>query len=118
MKEPVSKPRFLRQFALTQGRAKSVLANLPLDTLVKSTALGDRSAYRLAAEQARILDLCRSPQSIAEIAAHLEVHLGIARVLVGDLVGDKLVAISTNDFDDNGPDLATLERLLDDLQAL
>jgi hypothetical protein len=29
-----------------------------------------------------------------------------------------LVAISTSDFDGDGPDIGTLERLLDDLQAL
>lgn len=113
-----AKPRFLRQFALTQGRAKSIMSNLPLDTLVKATGLGTRSLARLPEEQARIIELCQSPKSIAEVAALTDVHLGIARVLVGDMVTQKLAAISTNDFDENGPDLDTLERLLDDLQAL
>ena len=112
------KPRFLRQFALTQGRAKSALSDLPLDTLVKATPLGERSQYGLAAEQSRIIELCLSPKSIAEVGALLEVHLGIARVLVSDLVDQKMVLISTSEFTENGPDLDTLERLLDDLQAL
>ena len=115
---PAGKPRFLRQFALTQGRAKSILSNLPLDTLVKATALGTSALARLPEEQARIVELCFTPKSIAEVAALTDVHLGIARVLVGDMVAQKLASISTNDFDEDGPDLDTLERLLDDLQAL
>ena len=53
----------------------------------------------------------------AEISAHLHVHLGIARVLVSDLVAHGHVAISDTDTGNNGPDLPTLERLLDDLKA-
>jgi hypothetical protein len=112
--------RFVRQFALTQGRARSQGADLPLDAIVTVTAA---CARRLAAEppsleQARIAHLAASPLSIAEVAAHLRVHLGIARVLVGDMVADGCLALSTADFDDDGPDLRTLERLLDDLHAL
>ena len=59
-----------------------------------------------------------TPISIAEVAAKLQVHLGIARVLVSDMADQGLLALSTADFDETGPDLRTLERLLDDLQAI
>ncbi len=45
-------------------------------------------------------------------------HLGIARVLLSDLAAGGLVEIAPAIHDANGPDLHTLERLLDDLQAL
>jgi hypothetical protein len=112
--------RFVRQFALTQGRARSLGEDLPLEAVVTVT---EACAHRLAAdpprlEQARIAELAVSPLSVAEVAAHLRVHLGVARVLVSDMAAAGLVALSTADFDDDGPDLRTLERLLDDLEAL
>ena len=111
------RPRFVRQFALTKGRAYSVGRDLPLDTLVQSNV----DAAGLAAfsgEQLVILGLCRRPISIAEISAHLGVHLGIARVLVSDLAARRLVEVATGEDRTDGPDLETLERLLDDLKAL
>ena len=109
--------RFVRQFALTQGRAHSIGRDLPLDTIVTVTDGGLEAAERLDGEEAVIIDLCRRPLSIAEIAVHTDVHLGIARVLVSDMASNSLVCVSTSDFGAEGPDLTTLERLLDDLQA-
>jgi hypothetical protein len=93
-------------------------ADLELDTLVASTARGRSTSASLPPEQRRILELTVSPLSVAEISAHLHLHLGIARVLVSDLVADEFVIVSERSGDGAGPDLPTLERLLDDLQAL
>jgi hypothetical protein len=110
--------RFVRQFALTRGRARSIGRDLPLETLVQATANGHRRRDHLEVEQATVIDLCTSPIAIAELSAHLGTHLGVARVIVSDMVVHDLVAISDAELDADGPDLATLERLLDDLQAL
>jgi hypothetical protein len=110
--------RFVRQFALTRGRARSIGRDLPLETLVQATAAGRGGRDHLDAEQAAVIDLCPTPIAIAELSAHLGTHLGVARVIVSDMVVHDLVAVSDADLDADGPDLATLERLLDDLQAL
>jgi hypothetical protein len=110
------KPRFVRQFALTQGRVRSIGADLPLDTLVQATSSG-RAQGSVLGEEALILEMCRTPISVAEIGAHLHVHLGIARVLVSDLAAQGFVAVSDTG-NESGPDVSTLERLLDDLQTL
>jgi hypothetical protein len=108
--------RFLRQYALTQGRVHSIGRDLPLDTLVQVSAVGRARVASLPREQAAVLELSTEPVSIAEISAHLHVHLGIARVLVSDLCADASVTISAAEFTTGeGPDLETLERLLDDL---
>ena len=110
--------RFLRQYALPQGRVHSIGRDPPLDTLVQTAELGRTHRDQLPREQAAAIDLATAPVSIAEISAHLQVHLGIARVLVSDLCAHDLVIVSTADFaDGNGPDLETLERLLDDLTS-
>jgi hypothetical protein len=110
--------RFVRQFALTQARARSIGSDLPLDTLVRTRALTEADRPPLAPEQAAILDMCRSPIAVAEISAYLDVHLGIARVLVSDLVAVGLVMITEGETSSDGPSLFLLERLLDGLQAL
>ena len=116
MNEPARPSRFLRQYALTQGRVHSVGRDLPLDTLVQVSGTGRDRRATVPHEQAAVLDLADRPVSIAEIGAHLHVHLGIARVLVSDLCASGMVAVSTADHPDGaGPDLETLERLLDDL---
>lgn len=111
------RPRFVRQFALTKGRARSIGRDLPLDTLVQ-TCIEPAGLVAFSGEQHTILALCHEPISIAEISAHLHVHLGIARVLVSDLAARHLVEVAAGENRDGGPDLETLERLLDDLKAL
>ena len=109
---------FVRQFALTQGRVRSAGGDLPLDTLVEATEAGRLAVGSLAPERRRIVEYAQATLSIAEISAHLHVHLGIARVLVGDLVADGYVVVGVGSTSaEAGPDLQTLERLLDDLHS-
>jgi len=105
--------RFVRQFALTKGRAVSG-TDLPLDTLVEAVE-GAAAPATLSPEQHQMLHLATATISIAELSAHVGVHLGIARVLVGDLVDDGLVRVGVSDNAEDGPDLASLEMLLHDL---
>jgi transposase len=102
---------------MTQGRARSHGADLALDTLVKITALGQRVLNREMSERLAVLRIAASPMSIAEVSARIGVHLGIARVIVSDLAADGLLAVSEPLTGDARPDLPTLERLLNDLQA-
>lgn len=112
-----SGPSFVRQFALTQGRVRSEGADLQLDALVESTEAGRSALATLGPEQKRIIELAGETVSLAELGAHVGVHLGIARVLVGDLVAAGHVVVSEMISLDDGPDLHTLERLLDDLRS-
>ena len=109
------RPRFARQFALVKGRTRSAVT-LPLDTLltaVKRTPLSD-----LSADQRDIYQRCESPLSVAELASGLGVHLGIARVLAGDLIEMGALSMQAGLDDDEGPDLQTLEQVFDDLSTL
>ena len=91
----MSEDRFVRQFAIVGKRARSNAADFPLDTLVQAVG-GDTLANGKQAspsdlaglrfEHFSLLKLCNTPLSIAEIGAHLKVHLGVARVLVGDVL--------------------------------
>lgn len=108
--------RFVRQFALTRGRVAGA-RDLPLDALVQATEAGRAAIPRLAPQHRAVIELTSSPISIAEVAARSGLHLGIARVLVGDLAASDHVMVADDSSNTDGPDLPSLERLLDDLQA-
>jgi hypothetical protein len=115
----MSEDRFVRQYALVGKRARSRASDFPLDTLVQAVNAGPHDwAPGIRSEHIELLNLCTTqPISIAEVGAHLHVFLGVARVLVGDLLEMGLLATSELSNDDT-PDLNSLERLLHDLKAL
>ena len=106
----------MRPYVITSGRTPSG-PPLPLEALVRTTARGETATA--AYEAAHILDLCRRPQSIAELSAHLGVPVGVTRVLVADLTAAELLAIGARPTaQDLVADPAFLERLMLGVAAL
>ena len=111
-------PRVVPVYALTGGRGRSTADDLALETMVSSTDHGLDSLPDLRFEHARIVDLCRRPQSVVEVAAELGVPVGVARVLVSDLHGHQLLAVHRLATTADGtPAPEILERLLAGLRA-
>ena len=108
-----------RPYALTGGRTRSML-DMPLETLVRTNDRGRSVRHQVSIEERLILDLAVEPLSVAEISAHLGVVLGVARVLVGDLVAaGRLDRSEHRSAAATGrPDITLLERVLDGLKAL
>ncbi len=106
-------------YVLTGGRTRSA-TDLPFETLVKVTERGRLLGPRLTLERKEIVGRSTEPLSIAELSAHLEIPLGVARVIVGDMTAEGLLVASTPQHTGAGdrPDLSLLERVLDGLQAL
>ena len=71
----------------------------------------------LPRERRDILDLCVRPTSVMEVAAHLQVPLGVARVLVGDLAAGDYLAVHLPRQADGPPPAEILERLLEGLRG-
>ena len=105
-------PRVVPVYALTGGRTRSTGEDLALETLVTSTDHGLASLPSLRFEHARIVDVCRRPVSVAEVAAALGVPLGVARVLVTDPPQVELLAVHAPANADGPPAPEILERLL------
>jgi len=115
--EPLD-PRLVPVYALTRGRTRSLGENLPWETLVTSTDAGLGALPRLRFEQSRIVDYCRQPVSLAEVAVQLKVPLGVARVLVSDLNTGGMLEVHRPQLTDDGrPSAEVLERLLAGLKA-
>ncbi len=109
--------RRIRPYALTGGRTRGEI-DLPIEAQITATRKGTALIEQLTAENRAIVGLVIQPLSIAEISVHLDVALGVARVLVGDLVAAGLVDTSIAEVVGGRPDLNLLERVLDGLQAL
>ncbi|MFE9747518.1 DUF742 domain-containing protein [Saccharothrix saharensis] len=109
----------VRPYAWTGGRTSSSY-DLRLETLVSLEEDGIAVAMRdSTAEQRSIVELCANyPRSVAEVSALLSVPLGVARVLLGDLISMGVVAVHDNAAEPSGPDLTLLERVLVGLRNL
>lgn len=79
------KPNLVRPYTLTAGRTDSSV-NLPLEAPVET--LNSTRGHRWQPNDVRseIVKLCVNSPSVAEVAAQLSLPLGVARVLIGDLV--------------------------------
>ncbi|MCU1356559.1 MAG: hypothetical protein JWM89_1977 [Acidimicrobiales bacterium] len=106
----------VRPYAITGGRTRAT-TDVPIEAIVYRTPRGDDAGSSLPLERGEILSLLSTPQSTAEISARLRLPLGVARVVLGDLVDEGYVAMNTRSSSGR-PDLRLLERVLDGLQAL
>ena len=84
----------LRPYLLTSGRVEPVDHTLEIEAQVMTSTLGASSYGGLAFEQRDIVALCQNTLSVAEIAAKLRLHVGVARVLVGDLAAAGYLVVS------------------------
>jgi Protein of unknown function (DUF742) len=72
-----------RLYTLTGGRSKPDFDRFDLVTLVVSECEPDA---RMNPEDAAILRMCRAPTAVVEIAAELRIPVGIATILLSDLL--------------------------------
>ena len=104
----------LRPFVITAGRTDGIDPNIGMETQV--TVNPGAAPVRLSPEMRAIVGLCGDPVSVAEISARLHLHLGVTRILVGDLraAGQLDVHVLDNDT----PDPETIMRVIRGLRAI
>src|SRR5262249_22414454 len=115
----------VRPYAVTRGRTRPRL-DIALEALVETTVRGRTAGSRETSahgrEQQYIAALCDGRlQSLAEIAARMQLPLGVARVLIADMAAEGLVAVyEPTSFDETDDALGTelLERVLSGLRRL
>jgi hypothetical protein len=103
----------VRPFVITGGRTRHARVHLRVESLVVATGLEVPDGLQF--EHARIVALCDRPVSVAEIAARVELPLGVAQVLVGDLADAGLVRVHEATTDATP---ALLLRMIDAVRAL
>jgi hypothetical protein len=111
--------RVVPVYAVTRGRTRAAGQELPLEAVVTATGRSFTSGPSLQMESRAIVEMCARPKSLAEIGAALQVPVGVARVLVGDLAngGYLHVHLPRTTDGDGGPGHVILGRLLDGLRS-
>ncbi|MBX9398875.1 DUF742 domain-containing protein [Streptomyces sp. TRM72054] len=112
----------VRPYAMTRGRT-SHAAQHRLDLIavvVTEPHVDDPEADpTLSPEHVDIVELCRdTPQSVAELAAELDLPIGVVRVLVGDLTDAELVHVTRPVPPAELPDESILRDVINGLRAL
>ena len=117
--EPVGRAPAIRPFLLTTGRVSGggTAAPRPGDTQVGSTTAGLSVLDSLTFEHHDIVAACRRPQSVAELAAGLRLHLNVVRVLAEDLCAAGHLAVHRPNAR-TAQDLSVLRRVIDGLRAV
>lgn len=117
----------VRPYALTGGRTHYAGGEFDLVALIAAVeapeaAAGDPAlaapAWAPEPEHRMILELCRTPLSVAEIASDLELPLGVVRVLLGDLLDRSLIQVRRPAPVAQFPSERVLKEVIDGIRAL
>lgn len=106
----------IRLYTLTGGRTKPRRLLL-VETLISAAHHDTKLQETLMPESKALYELARKTMSIAELAAHLTIPLGVIRVLISDLANQGMVMVHPTGFTYQY-DRVILERILDGLKRV
>ena len=114
-----NEPNLVRPYTLTAGRTGSAV-HLPLEAPIQALESARYHRWQPNDVRGEIVRLCAGSPSVAEISARLDLPLGVARVLVGDLVmsGYLLVRATLDDHSTTHERRELIGRTLRGLRAL
>lgn len=109
----------VRPYAVTRGRTEPSRA-IAIEAVLVTSPQGMQEAHFSERDRRTIAVLCSErAQSMAEIAAYLALPLGVARVLVADMVSSGMLVLhDTDDSGDINQRIDVLERVLVGLRRL
>ncbi|OLB77480.1 MAG: hypothetical protein AUI14_15995 [Actinobacteria bacterium 13_2_20CM_2_71_6] len=109
----------VRPYAMTRGRTRPASGQFDLISLIVATRnVPPAVAMGLGPEHVAILSLCRGPLSVAEVAAHLDLPLGIVRVMLGDLLDKGLIVVREPQLAEEMPTEQIFQAVINGLRAL
>jgi Protein of unknown function (DUF742) len=108
--------RLIRPYAITGGRTGTDGDTIGLEAQIQANtrASSHLGAYRW--EAAKLIELVQVPTALVEVAARLEIPIGVARVLVADLVRDGAVVVHIPNRSQSFTSL--LEKVLDGVRSI
>ncbi|RAY13450.1 DUF742 domain-containing protein [Actinomadura craniellae] len=85
----------VRPYAMTGGRTRPRNdAELDLMAIVEATGRVAYDRLRLGPEHFELLELCRRPMSVVDVASGVRFPLGVVRVLLGDLRDEGMIVLT------------------------
>ena len=107
----------VRHYALTAGRTRPPGEKLDLIDVIIAVIDTPADTRGLQPEHRRLIDLCRAPAAVAELASQIDLPLGVVRILLGDLRERGLVRVVKAPGRDTQLE-SVLKSVLDGLRAL
>ena len=109
----------VRPYAVTRGRTEPT-RDIAIEAVMLTSERGIGESPYSGRDRHRIAVLCGDrPHSLAEIAAYMRLPLGVARVLVADMIADGLLDLHEPvDYEDTDERINVLERVLIGLRTL
>jgi len=108
----------VRPYTMTGGRTRPRAGSFDLVAFVVTVESSPPVDAGLQPEHLAVLAACDRPLSVAELAARLKLPLGVVRVLLGDLLDQRLIAVREPAPEPRLPDQSVLMAVKDGLQAL
>ncbi len=108
----------VRPYALTRGRTRPAGEALDLIAIITAVRGARPDPMELGPEHLAVLRLCRLPASVADLAADLDLPLGVVRILLGDLSQQRLISIHHPIPPARLPDPRVLREVVDGLRRL
>ncbi|WP_243717107.1 DUF742 domain-containing protein [Actinomadura sp. KC345] len=91
---------------------------MDLDLLSLVLTVGQADANTADREHVQVLELCRQPISVAEVAAHMRLPVTVTKVLLADLVECGAMTTRVSSSPSSATNILLLEQLLDGLQRI
>jgi hypothetical protein len=108
----------VRPYALTRGRTRPRGESFDLIDVVAATGAPATEMPWLGPEHERILEACRRPAVVADVASDIDLPLAVVRVLLGDLYQEGLITVLRPASEAPISDLSVMRNVLDGLKAL
>ncbi|MDP9798148.1 hypothetical protein J2S43_006660 [Catenuloplanes nepalensis] len=106
----------IRPFLLTGGRTRPLRDGLRLETQMRASPAALSAPLRFELRQ--IVRFCQEPCALADVATHLGVPVGVARVLVADLASDGYLTVLEPVEHPSELPIELIERIVDRVRAL
>ena len=87
-----------------------------VDVVARTPRSADTTFF--SPERSRILELCRVPTAVAELAAAVGLPLGVVRVVLDDLLHENLIEVTSAAPRGRVTDMRLLRKVLEGLQSL
>ncbi|GGK38670.1 hypothetical protein GCM10010124_34320 [Pilimelia terevasa] len=107
----------VRPYAMTGGRVPAA-ARFDVVATVRAAPLGGALPPDLQPEHRQILAAARSPITVADLAAELDLALGVVQVLLHDLAVQELICLHEPGRASAVPDENVLKAVVNGLRAL
>jgi uncharacterized protein DUF742 len=108
----------VRPYALTRGRTRPSGERLDLIAIITAVRGTHPDPMGLDPEHLALLRLCRLPTSVADLAADLDLPVGVVRILLADLRERSLINVHNPIPPARLPDPRILKEVADGLRRL